>query len=83
MHRFVIRVPVYQLKDKLFKVRNLMQSSGSLFVGNDSSGSFAGSGVKGEYQVIGEDVHITITKKPFIVPYSIVESKIRNYFNAP
>lgn len=48
--------------------------------GDTSSGTFAGSGVKGTYQTEGSTIHITITDKPFVAPMSMVESKIRDFF---
>lgn len=62
------------------KVRKLLTESGSEFTGDSSSGSFAGSGVKGLYHVSGQVVTITILKKPFVAPMSLVESKVRAYF---
>lgn len=61
-------------------VRKLLTESGSEFSGDSSSGSFSGSGVKGLYHVTGSVVTITITKKPFMAPMSLVESKVREYF---
>lgn len=62
------------------KVRKLVTENGGQFSGDSSSGSFAGSGVKGAYHISGQIVTITITKKPLLAPMSLVESKIREYF---
>lgn len=62
------------------KVRNLLTESGNQFTGDSSSGSFAGSGVEGAYHISGQIVTITITKKPFMAPMGLVESKVRSYF---
>lgn len=64
------------------RVRKLLTENGGQFSGNSSSGSFAGSGVKGAYHISGRDVTITITKKPLLAPMSLVESKIREYFKS-
>ena len=66
----------------LEKVRKLITESGGQFTGDSSSGSFAGSGVKGAYHISGRDVTITITKKPLLAPMSLVESKVREYFKS-
>lgn len=64
------------------RVRKLLTENGGQFSGNSSSGSFAGSGVKGAYHISGQIVNITITKKPLLAPMSLVESKIREYFES-
>lgn len=62
------------------KVKALILENGGTFTGDSSSGSFSGNGVVGTYEVNGTDVLITITKKPFLAPVKLVESKIRQYF---
>lgn len=66
----------------LEKVRKLLTENGGQFNGDSSSGSFAGSGVKGEYHISGQIVTITITKKPLLAAMSLVESKVREYFKS-
>jgi hypothetical protein len=58
---------------------------GGSFAGNAEGGSFAGKSflgvIKGEYRGITEtELMITITDKPFAVPYGMIESEIRKYF---
>ena len=63
-------------------VEHKIKSSGGRFSGDEKSGSFinrAGD-VAGEYLVLKNNIKITITQKPFIYPYSIVEARIREYF---
>ena len=59
------------------KIRN----SGGSFSGDETSGFFSGSGVEGRYSV-GNNIFITITKKPLIAPQSMIISKITEYFEA-
>ena len=66
------------VKSVEYKIKN----SGGRFSGDEKSGSFinrAGD-IAGNYLVGANNIKITITKKPFIYPDSIVESKIREYF---
>jgi hypothetical protein len=37
-------------------------------------------GFEGQYQVNGETITITITEKPFLIPCTLIESKIREFF---
>jgi len=70
----------------LKKVENTINSNGGTFNGSTSNGSFSGKTaigiVKGKYRCISSnEVEITITDKPFIAPYSKIESTIREYFS--
>ena len=74
------------LSSILKKVENTITSNGGTFNGSISSGSFSGKTaigmVKGEYCCISSnEVEITITDKPFVAPYSKIESTIREYFS--
>lgn len=66
----------------LEKVKKLLTENGGQFSGDSSSGSFAGSGVKGAYHISGQIVTITITKKPLLAPMSLVESKVKEFFKS-
>jgi hypothetical protein len=55
--------------------------NGGTLAGSAAVGEFEGSGVRGNYRLTGDSVFvITITKKPFICPESMVEGKIRTFF---
>jgi hypothetical protein len=74
------------LSSVLKKVENTIVSNGGTFNGSTSSGSFSGKTaigvVKGEYRCVSSNkVEITITDKPFVAPYSKIESTIREYFS--
>jgi hypothetical protein len=57
------------------------RSRGFRFSGTLPSGSFSGMGVQGQYQVIGNNVTVTITSKGF-APCSMIENTIRDFFRA-
>jgi hypothetical protein len=63
------------------KAKNAAANAGAYFNGDEHGGSFSGKGVEGYYKVNGNNVEITITAKPFLAPWSIVESTIRGFFN--
>ena len=64
----------------LSQVRTQIIANKGTFEGDDSAGKFSGSGVVGNYTRTGSVITITITKKPFIAPESLVKSKIKTYF---
>ena len=64
----------------------LVRQAGGTFSGGVDGGSFTGKTpvgeVKGNYRTAGNTVTVEITDKPFIVPKTTVESKIREFFGA-
>ncbi len=67
--------------EALDKARCAISESGGILTGDTSNGSFSGSGVMGSYHISGDEATITITKKPFIAPMSLIESKVREFFS--
>ena len=53
------------------------------FKGDTTSGSFSGKGVKGTYSIQDRGVTVTITDKPFHIPWGVVESQVRRFFDIP
>lgn len=62
------------------KAKKLALEHGALLVGNSSSGSVSTGDVNGEYNVHGNTVCVTITKKPFYVPWATVEKRVKDFF---
>jgi hypothetical protein len=50
------------------------------FVGDEQAGRFTGHGVEGSYRISGEILSVRIAKKPFILPWSLIESRLRDFF---
>lgn len=68
------------------RVESAITESGGIFAGDAVKGVFQGNSVmgpiKGEYSVLAaSEMRITITDKPFIVPYSMIEGEIKKYFS--
>jgi len=83
-HSFKVTVSE-TLAERLKKTEAEIRQSGGSFEGTMEAGRFSGKSVLGpvvgEYCRISEsEIKITITDKPFVVPYSIIEDQIRNYF---
>lgn len=84
-HTFSFDVPD-DAATALAKASSLVKGAGGSFAGDENGGTFAGKtpagDVKGRYQVAGKTVTIEITDKPFIVPKTLVESKVKEFFGA-
>lgn len=63
------------------KAKGMISEIGGTFAGDETLGRFSGQGAEGKYTVVGRTVRITVTKKPFIAPWSMVESKIKSFFS--
>ncbi|GHO49121.1 hypothetical protein [Ktedonospora formicarum] len=62
------------------RAKHAADAAGATLRGDEKSGTFSGKGVEGRYDVSGQTVHVTITKKPVIVSDSAVESRLREFF---
>ena len=83
-HSFAVTIND-DLNRSLEKARATITNAGGTFVGNVNSGTFSGKTVvgvvKGKYTVSGSKITVTITDKPFVVPNSTIETKVREYFD--
>lgn len=61
----------------------LAERTGILFEGDAHNGTFSGQGVAGEYHIDGRKMLLTITEKPFIIPWTIIETKLKEFFDMP
>ena len=77
-HSFSIDLPT-NISRALDAVRAGIESKGGTFYGNEYGGYFRNSGIMGNY-VVRENVTFYIFEKPFIIPNSLIEREIRNYF---
>lgn len=84
-HSFTLRL-LDEISFVLEKVGTEIKNNGGIFKGTDKAGSFSGNSIlgsiQGEYRCVSPDeIEIIITNKPFLVPYSKIESEIRKYFS--
>ncbi len=54
---------------------------GADFKGDATSGSFSGNGVKGTYSIQDRFVTVTIVDKPFLIPWGLVQTQVRGFFD--
>src|SRR5215207_10469363 len=64
----------------LARARRAASVNGVTLVGNESSGRFSHKMLKGEYRMIGRTVIVTITYKSRLVPWSVLEGRLRGMF---
>ena len=66
----------------LIKARFAVESQGGTFTGDVSAGDFSvsvfGNNIAGSYTVLGQDMNILITSKPFMIPCSMIEGFLKN-----
>ncbi len=55
----------------------MAKENGATLVGNNQSGRFSHDMVRGEYRMVGQKIIVTITDKHWLVPWPIVESRLR------
>jgi len=56
-----------------------IKNKGGAFNGNEQQGSFSASGISGQYKV-SDMVNVTISEKPIVVPNSLIENEVKNFF---
>jgi hypothetical protein len=78
LHSFTINLP-RNILQALEAVRVGFEEDGGFFYGNEYGGYFRSNGIRGNY-IVGEIVTFYIFEKPFIIPNSLIEREIRNYF---
>ena len=61
----------------LARARSVAREYGATFAGDKQSGRFSHEMVRGEYRMVGQRVIVTITEKHWLVPWSVVESRLR------
>jgi hypothetical protein len=66
----------------LTRARRVASENGVTFIGNERSGRFSHKLLIGEYRVIGRTVIVTITHKHRLVPWSVLEGKLRGLFGS-
>jgi hypothetical protein len=61
----------------LEKARKVASENGAILVGDEMSGRFSHELVKGEYRMVGQTVVVTITDKHWLLPWPVVEVRLR------
>src|SRR5829696_6493994 len=64
----------------LQRARRTARANGVMLVGNESSGRFSHRMLEGNYRRLGSTVIVTITHKHRLVPWSVLEGRLRGLF---
>lgn len=62
------------------KAKVAASKNGVLLDGSAEVGQFTGHGIVGQYRISDNNLSIEISKKPMIMPWSLIESTIRKFF---
>jgi hypothetical protein len=66
----------------LERARRVASENGVALIGNERSGRFWHKMLRGEYRIIGRTVIVTITYKHRLVPWSVLEGRLRGLFGS-
>jgi hypothetical protein len=61
----------------LARARRAARENGATLVGDEGSGRFSHELVKGQYRMVGQRVIVTITEKHWLLPWPVVEVRLR------
>ena len=61
----------------LARARRMASENGAAFAGDEGAGRFSHELAKGEYRMLGETVVVTITDKHWLLPWPVVEARLR------
>jgi hypothetical protein len=68
------------------KAQAAIHGQGGIFRGDDTSGAFQltvlGSDISGSYAISGQEIHVTIDSKPFMIPCSTIQSYLSKHLEA-
>ncbi len=63
----------------LTRATRAARKNDAILVGDEASGRFSHELVKGEYHVVGQTVVVTITDKHWMLPWPVVEFRLREF----
>ncbi len=64
----------------VLQAKEAASQNGIIFDGDHESGSYSGFGLKGEYHIQNQEITLNIIKKPAFLPWNIIETKIKQFF---
>jgi hypothetical protein len=63
----------------LARIKRAASNNGATVIGDERSGRFLHEMVRGEYLMVGQTVTVTVTEKHWLVPWPIVEARLREF----
>jgi hypothetical protein len=61
----------------LVRARRAASENGAVLIGDEGSGRFSHEMVRGKYRTLGRTVIVTITDKHWLLPWPVVEVRLR------
>ncbi len=61
----------------LARAKKAASESDATLIGDKQSGRFSHAMLKGEYRMVGQTLIVTVTQKHWLVPWPVVESRLR------
>jgi hypothetical protein len=61
----------------LARAKEAAYANGATLLGDEHSGRFSHEMAKGEYRMVGQKVVVTITDKHWLLPWPVVEVRLR------
>ncbi len=61
----------------LARAKRVAKENGATLVGGKQAGPFSHDMVGGKYHVVGQSVTVTITNKHWLLPWPVVEARLR------
>jgi hypothetical protein len=62
------------------RARKAAAENGVHFDGDEQQGQFTGHGIEGSYTIRDAELTVQISRKPIIMPWSMIESSMRKFF---
>ena len=62
------------------QAHKLSVRAGGRFEGDAQNGHFTNNGITGDYRIFENQLELTVAKKPPLLPWSLVESSVRKWF---
>jgi hypothetical protein len=66
----------------LARARRAARENGATLVGDERSGRFSHESLKGEYRMVRQTVVVTITEKHWLLPWPVVEVRLRQLLSS-
>jgi hypothetical protein len=63
----------------LARIKRAASNNGATLVGDERSGRFLHELIRGEYRMVGQTITVTVTEKHWLVPWPIVEARLREF----
>ncbi len=76
-----IEIPLHEdVSQLLERAQETAKKYGAQLSGTGERGQFSGKGIQGTYEIDGGLLAVTISKKPLILPWGVIEKTVLKFF---